>query len=134
MSIPDPPPDPSTFRGVRLRTYLEQVHRWLKRDRIIAGTGVAIESTPAGRRISAGAGVGGGSGAVVPIRSTSVVTARSGTTPGTGSAVLVTDSTTALADGDAITVYTVSGLGHASGKYGYAVWRNGGWWVISLEC
>ena len=61
MSLPDPPPNPSTYRGVRLRTFLEDLHRWIKRDRIIAGVGVAIESTPAGRKISAGAGASGSS-------------------------------------------------------------------------
>ncbi len=60
MSTPNPPPDPSTYRGVKLRTFLEHVHRWMLRDRIIAGIGVAIESTPAGRKLSAGPGVGGG--------------------------------------------------------------------------
>ena len=61
MSLPDPPPNPSTYRGVRLRTFLEDLCRWLRRDRIIAGVGVAIESTPAGRKISAGAGASGSS-------------------------------------------------------------------------
>jgi len=77
MSLPDTPPNPSTYRGVRLRTFLEDLHRWIKRDRIIAGVGVAIESTPAGRKISAGAGASGGSSTWILAYAASSISGRS---------------------------------------------------------
>ncbi len=137
MSTPNPPPDPSTYRGVKLRTFLETLHRWMLRDRIIAGIGVAIESTPAGRKISAGPGVGGGSSQVLTrVISTASITGRSGGTPGSGAGALVQYSGTAYSTGATITLKTLSGTGHASGKYGWAVYESSdsSYHIVSMDC
>lgn len=73
-------------------------------------------------------------GPVVRIKTTTSVTARSGTTPGTGSAALVTWNGTTLDTGVTITIRNLSATAGASGKYGFAALLDGAYWMISLEC
>jgi hypothetical protein len=70
----------------------------------------------------------------VIIKTTSTITARSGTTPGSGSAVLVKLVGTTLTNGPTITVKNVSGGALATGKYGFAVVIGGVYWVRPIEC
>lgn len=73
--------------------------------------------------------------AAVLIKTTSAITARSGTTVGTGSAQLVTLSGSTLVTGATITLKNVSGTAGATGKYGWArQLANGTYVLVSLEC
>lgn len=68
---------------------------------------------------------------------TSSITARSGTTAGSGTATLqflssTTITTTGIPD---VTAYSYSATAIASGKYCWVQQdTNGTWWVISVEC
>lgn len=74
---------------------------------------------------------------LVLVKTTTTITARSGSTPGTGDGVLVSFDGTDLVDGAAtITLRNLSAKtgGLASGKYGYALPIRGEYWVVSVEC
>jgi hypothetical protein len=114
-----PPPDPGQYSGRPAREYLRDltfwlraVLRWLDRER----------ATDAG------------DGEEVIVKTTSSITARSGTTPGSGSAQFVTGTTSSLSTGATITVYNVSGGALSTGKYGFAVQIDGIWWIRPVEC
>ncbi len=129
--MPFNPPDPAKYRGMALRKWVEDVASYLTRTRIVAGPGVMIDETPGG--IVLRASVGGSLGLAI-IKTTGTITARSGTTPGTGNAVLVTWNGTALGTGAAITLKNVSATAGSTGKYGFAVSLFGLYWMVSLEC
>lgn len=130
MPNPDAPPTPDQFRGQPLRSYLDALVSWARRDRIDVDEGAGINSarSPQGRRLQLGNLIG-----MSIVKTTSSVTARSSTTPGTGPAVLVNGTTTTLTNGSAITVYNIAGAIIPSGKYGFAV-RIGLWWMVAWEC
>jgi hypothetical protein len=71
---------------------------------------------------------------VVLIKTSSTITARSSTTPGSGSAVLVTGTTSTLSTGATITLRNWAGTSIATAKYGTAVLIGGVYWVVSIEC
>jgi hypothetical protein len=114
-----PPPDPGQYSGRPAREYLRDltfwlraVLRWLDRER-------APEA---------------GGGTEVIVKTTSSITARSGTTVGSGSAQIVTLSGSTLSTGATITVINVSGGALSTGKYGFAVQIDGVWFVRPVEC
>jgi len=123
-------PDPAKYRGVALRRWVEDVASYLTRTRISAGPGIALDETPGGIVLRASVG---GAGLAI-IKTTSSITARSSTTPGTGSATLVTWNGTALGTGATITLRHISATSAASGKYGFAVMLFGLYWLVSVEC
>lgn len=126
------PPDPSQYKGQTLRSFLEKTAEYLGRARIQpdACVGITVNELPGGVQLLAG--VGGMTVALV--HTTSSITARSGTTPGTGSAKVVNWNGTALSDGSTITLRNVSGTAGATGKYGLAVQLSNVWWLLTLEC
>jgi len=123
-------PNPDKYRGIALRRYIEDLYKHLLRSRLVQGPGVLFEETPGG--IVLRASVGGVGVAIV--KTTGTITARSGTTPGTGNAVLVTWNGSALGTGAAITLKNVSATAGSTGKYGFAVSLFGLYWMVSLEC
>lgn len=72
-------------------------------------------------------------------KTTSTITARSGTTPGSGTVALQTLSGGSIvADPSGTTVtanqFSASATTIASGKYCTVAWFSGAWWVVSAEC
>lgn len=118
--------------------HLNIIYRELERWNKIQGAGgIVVENRESGPVIN-----GGGSGAAVTVNgltrviSTSAITGRSGTTPGTGSGAIVTYNGTAYGTGDAVTLKTVSSGGHATGKYGWAVFdtEDEDYHIVSMDC
>jgi hypothetical protein len=74
-------------------------------------------------------------GTLARIKTTSAITARSGTTAGSGSATLVAHSGTTLSTGASVTIYSISGKAGGTGLYGWANREpDGTYWLIDLEC
>ncbi|MGE4196034.1 MAG: hypothetical protein AB7G11_02775 [Phycisphaerales bacterium] len=135
MASPYPRPTEPRFRGKSLKSYLTLLVDRLSADRVTVApdSGLVVEETPGGRplRVTLGNLIG-----FAVIKTNGTITARSGTTPGTGSAYIQTWSGTVLANGNSVTVRNVSGKagGIGSGLYGFAVKLFGIWWVVSVEC
>lgn len=68
------------------------------------------------------------------VKTSGTITARSGTTPGSGSAKLQALTSGSFADDGDIEVFNVAAIGWASGKYGVATQISSVWYLVSLEC
>lgn len=105
----------------------------INRQALTGGAGVNIQSTSNGTMISVPARYVG-----YPAITTSSISARSGSTPGSGTVTLyLLDTSQALAatSTTGVTVYSYSSAAISSGKYCWVVQDpNGEWWVISVEC
>jgi len=109
---------------------LNEFRREMRRNRVKPQPGTQSYQSPGGLLLQAkAAGVG-----IAIVKTTSTITARSSTTPGTGSATLVTWNGTALGTGATITLRHISATSAASGKYGFAVLLFGIYWLVSVEC
>lgn len=108
----------SRFKGRKLREYLEALAQAAEDDRIVPGPGTTITASKGGRVISAQ----GGGTALVTVRATSTITARSGRTWGTGSGVLTTYSGSGASTDvtGAITLKNPSACSLTSGWEGHA--------------
>jgi hypothetical protein len=114
-----PPPDPGQYSGRPAREYLRDLTFWLR--------GV-LKWLDRNRAVDAG------DGSAFLIKTTGTITARSGTTPGSGSAQVVTGTSSSLSTGATITLYNWAGASIATGKYGTAASIGGLSWVVSIEC
>lgn len=114
------PPSLDDFKGQNVGAYLRALTkflvalvRWLTNE--LAGLVAAIPR-------------------IALIQTSTAVTGRVGTVPGTGTGNLIGFDGTDLTTGAAITLRTIAAAGHASGKFGVAVRLAGIWWIVSLEC
>jgi len=84
-----------------------------------------------------GPGRGARSASDVPgyvAKATSSVTARSGSTPGTGSATLHTfDGATLTADLTDIPVWNITNQTIANGSWMIVLWASAAWWVVAVD-
>lgn len=107
----------------------------VRRQRLMAGqgTGVLINETPNGTTVRVA--VQGGRRLA---QTSTTITARSGTTAGTGTVAFasITASTAAIAVGSQTqSVFNFSANSLASGKYCWVEQDpDGNWWVVSIEC
>jgi hypothetical protein len=103
--------------------------------KVAQATRVVLSSSRGGNpgrgRWPVGATAGTG---VHPIKTTSAVTARSSTTPGSGTAVLISLPGSTVVEGGAITVRNLSATAAGSGKYGFAFLIGGVYWLGPVEC
>lgn len=133
--MPSPGPPDKEYKGRSFREILQALIDWCRRDRILVGPGSGLieNQTAGGRtlRVDVGASI-----AFAIIKTNGTITARSSTTPGSGSATIQTWNGTSLANGTSITVRNISGKsgGISSGLYGFAAYILGSWWVIAVEC
>lgn len=116
------------FLGQPLRRYLEHLDAYLSGSKIEPGPGVEAEQTSRGLVLTFG-GFG-----LALIKTTSAVTGRSGTTPGTGTADILTWDGTAIGTAGTITLRNLAAGAWSTGKHGFAVKFSGAWWLVSLEC
>ncbi len=122
----------------------ELTSRWLNDVRraavegSIASLGAGLEGSPSpnGWSISLKAPASGASGSVV--KTSSTITARSGTTVGSGTVDFyerVGSTLTATGLSDTVYSYSSTTGGIPSGTYGFAQRdRTGDWWLISVDC
>jgi hypothetical protein len=118
-----------------LNVIYAELERW---NKTIGAGGVVFENKVSGPVISGG----GGGAAVIAVNgltrviSTSAITGRSGSTPGTGTGAIVTYNGTAYSTGAGVTLKTVSSGGHATGKYGWAVFdaKDENYHIVSMDC
>lgn len=71
---------------------------------------------------------------IVMFKTNATLYARSSTSPGSGTGKMVTFDGTDMVEGGDIDLKNLSGTSGGSGKYGFAVYLGGHYWVISLEC
>lgn len=96
------------------------------------GNGFEVQQTPWGQLVRA---TGAGGGGVTLAKTSSSISARSGTAAGSGTVTPQSFDGSALADdGDDITVYSFSGTSIDTGKYCAIADIDGDPFVISVEC
>ena len=110
--------------------HFNELRREIKRHRVLHGPGTARLQTPAGLLVSPESS----GGTVVRIRTTSAISGRVSATPGTGTAVLINWTGSALVDGSAIDLLNLAAGGWSTGKYGFASLIGGTYWITALEC
>lgn len=118
--------------------HLNIVYRELERWNKIQGAGgIVVENRESGPVVMGGVGGGGViASEITRVRSTSAVTGRSGSTPGSGTGVLIAYDGVSYSDGSAVTLKTSSSSGHATGKHGWAVFdaSDEAYHVVSMDC
>lgn len=128
---PPPNPDDPIYHKRPARLWMRDLFEYLVRARLLVNpdSGLERRETSAGITLRVRAG---SFGAAV-VKSTGAISARSGSTPGSGDAAIEAWTGSTLADAQAITVRNVTAASVASGKYGLALYIAGTWWGI-FEC